>query len=99
MLTKLLKKLLSWFNKNMTIVLVALGSSFIVTAMFLLERATETPTISWPYMGGMIACIVLSAIAWSCALKREWKREKAQEQERQAREQREIEREQREVER
>lgn len=98
MLTKfprLLQRLLLWFNENMTIILVALGSSLIAATLALLDKATETSTISWPYMCGVIVCIVLSIIAWSWALRREWKREKAQEQERKAQEQREIEREER----
>lgn len=95
---RLLQKLLLWFNENMTIVLVAFGSSLMAIAMFLLSKATEASTISWWYISGAFTCIALSFIAWGWALRREWKQERVQEQERKAREQREIEREQREIE-
>jgi len=81
----------------MTVILVALGSSLMAISMFLLTKATETPTISWWYMGGVFASITLSFTAWGWALRREWKREKIQEQERETREQEEKEREQREI--
>lgn len=98
MLSGLPQKLLLWFNENMTIVLVAFGSSLMATAMFLLSKATEASTMSWCYMSGALTCIVLSFIVWGWALRREWKRERVQEQERKAREQREMAREQREIE-
>lgn len=60
----------------MTIVSVVTGCSLMAVSMFLLDRATKTPHISWGYIYGMFVAIVASFCAWGYALLREWKREK-----------------------
>ena len=97
---KLLGRLRLWFNRHMTIVLTAVGSALMATAMFLLSRATVPPTTSWWWhLPDVIICLIIAGVVWSLALYREWKRERKQNQEREDRETREIERERREIER
>lgn len=70
-----------WFNRYMTIVLVALGSSLIALTVFLLGKATDLTTTNetWWYRASF-AAITLSLVAYSWALFREWKREKKEEE-------------------
>ena len=75
----------------MTVVLVALGSSLFAVAMVSMTKATE-PLANNLWWYGVFASIVSAFIAYGIALRREWRREKAQEKRDKEREKRDKQR-------
>jgi len=81
----IVKRLKTWFNEYMPLMLLGIGSILFAAAFNLWVTNTGENMLAW-------VLFILALFFWSAAILLQWKREKAEEKSNKDREQREIER-------